>query len=159
MALEETVRAALPDAAALRIKWPNDLLLGGAKLSGILLERVGDWVVIGFGVNVTDHPDLADRATTSLHAAGATMDSATFQGRLAEAFARWLTRWHEQGLVPVTERWRERAHAPGTELRARLPDGSEWHGRYETLDPGGALVLRLADGSRRVMHAGDIFLL
>ncbi len=153
------MRASLPDAAALRIKWPNDLLLGGAKLSGILLERVEDWVVVGFGVNVAHHPDLADRATTSLHAAGATIDAVTLQGGLAETFAHWLTRWREEGLGPVTERWRERAHPPGTELRARLPDGSEWHGRYETLDPGGALVLRLADGSARVMHAGDIFLL
>lgn len=153
------MRAALPDTGALCIKWPNDLLLGGAKLSGILLERVEDWVVVGFGVNVTYHPDLADRATTSLHAAGATIDAATFQDGLVETFAHWHARWREEGLDPVTAHWRERAHPPGTELRARLPDGSEWHGRYETLDAGGALVLRLADGSRRVMHAGDIFLL
>ncbi|MGK6324237.1 biotin--[acetyl-CoA-carboxylase] ligase [Sphingomonas sp. DT-51] len=159
VALEETVRATLRDADALLIKWPNDLLLGGAKLSGILLERVEDWVVIGFGVNVTHHPDLADRATTSLCAAGAAVEAATLQGELAEALARWLGRWREEGLAPVVERWRERAHPPGTELRARLPDGSEWIGRYETLDPSGALVLRLADGSARVMHAGDIFLL
>lgn len=153
------MRATLRDADALRIKWPNDLLLAGAKLSGILLERVEDWVVIGFGVNVTHHPDLADRATTSLRAAGAAVEAATLQGELAEALARWLGRWREEGLAPVVERWRERAHPPGTELRARLPDGSEWLGRYETLDPSGALVLRLADGSARVMHAGDIFLL
>lgn len=153
------MRAALPDAAALRLKWPNDLLLDGAKLSGILLERVDEWVVIGFGVNVAHHPDLADRATTSLCAAGATSDAATLQSELAATLAHWHARWREEGLGPVTERWRERAHPLGTELRARLPDGSEWHGRYETLDPGGALVLRLADGSRRVMHAGDIFLL
>ncbi|WP_183921352.1 biotin--[acetyl-CoA-carboxylase] ligase [Sphingomonas sp. BK069] len=159
VALEETVRAVLPNAGALRIKWPNDLLLDGAKLSGILLERVGEWVVIGFGVNVTYHPDLADRATTSLRAAGATIDAAALQGELAATLAQWHARWQAEGLGPVTERWRERAHSPGTELRARLPDGSEWHGRYETLDPGGALVLRLADGSARVMHAGDIFLL
>lgn len=153
------MRAVLPDPEALRLKWPNDLLLDGAKLSGILLERIDDWVVIGFGVNVAHHPDLADRVTISLHAVGAAIDAAAFQGKLAAALAHWLARWREQGLGPVTERWRERAHPPGTELRARLPDGSEWHGRYETLDPGGALVLRLADGSRRVMHAGDIFLL
>ncbi|MBW6532089.1 biotin--[acetyl-CoA-carboxylase] ligase [Sphingomonas sp. RRHST34] len=159
VALEETVRAALPDAAALRLKWPNDLLLDGAKLSGILLERVDEWVVIGFGVNVAHHPELADRATTSLCAAGATSDAATLQSELAATLAHWHARWREEGLGPVAERWRERAHPPGTELRARLPDGGEWHGRYETLDPGGALVLRLADGSRRVMHAGDIFLL
>jgi BirA family biotin operon repressor/biotin-[acetyl-CoA-carboxylase] ligase len=159
VALEETVRAVLPDAGALRIKWPNDLLLDGAKLSGILLERVAEWVVIGFGVNVTNHPDVADRLTTSLRAAGATIDAAALQGELAATLARWHGRWREEGLAAVTQRWRERAHPPGTELRARLPDGSEWHGRFETLDCGGALVLRLADGTQRVMHAGDIFLL
>ncbi|RZL52832.1 MAG: biotin--[acetyl-CoA-carboxylase] ligase, partial [Sphingomonas sp.] len=64
VALHRAVGVFLPDAA--RLKWPNDLLLGDAKLSGILLERSEDAVVVGIGVNLAHHPDLPDRATTSL---------------------------------------------------------------------------------------------
>ncbi|MEH3037745.1 MAG: biotin--[acetyl-CoA-carboxylase] ligase [Sphingomonas adhaesiva] len=160
VALDEAVRLAIPAdrARRLALKWPNDLLLAGAKLSGILLERSGDWVVIGIGVNVACHPDLPDRATTSLHAEGATLDAAAFLDSLAAQFGAWLTLWRRQGLAPVAQRWRERAHPPGTPLVARLPDGEEVPGTFETLDEDGALVLRLADGTARVIHAGDVFL-
>ena len=160
VALEETVRAALPldRARQLALKWPNDLLLAGAKLSGILLERADDWVVIGIGVNVAHHPALADRATTSLAAEGAAIDARDFAARLAEMLAAWLHHWRHDGLAPVVSRWRERAHPPGTPLIARLPDGEEVSGTFETLDPAGALVLRLADGAHRAIHAGDVFL-
>lgn len=160
VALDEAVRLALPDEHAwqLALKWPNDLLLAGAKLSGILLERTGDWVVIGIGVNVTQHPDLPDRATTSLQAQGATCDAGAFLDVLAVRFDAWLTVWRTQGLAPVVARWRERAHPPGTPLVARLPDGEEVPGIFDALDASGALVLRLADGATRVIHAADVFL-
>jgi len=159
VALEEAVRAHLGDATVPTLKWPNDLLLGGAKLSGILLERAGDAVVIGIGVNLADHPHDLDRAATSLAAHGAIVDPVTFQETLADAFARWLGVWRGQGLAPVRTRWLERAHAVGTPLTARLPDGSALDGLFDGLDASGALVLRLADGGRRVIHAADIFLL
>ena len=159
VALEEAVRAHLGDAAVPTLKWPNDLLLDGAKLSGILLERAADAVVIGIGVNLAQHPHDLDRATTSLAAHGAIVDPATFQETLADAFARWLGVWRGQGLAPVRTRWLERAHPPGTPLTARLPDGSAIDGLFDGLDIGGALVLRLADGGRRVIHAADIVLL
>jgi BirA family biotin operon repressor/biotin-[acetyl-CoA-carboxylase] ligase len=158
VALEETVRATLPDAADLRLKWPNDLLLRDAKLSGILLERVGAAVVVGIGVNVAHHPALADRATTSLRAAGATRDAAQLLDDLATRFATWLGVWRAQGIAPVAARWTERAHPVGTMLRVRLPDASERDGRFLGLDAGGALLLGLADGTRHVIHAGDVFL-
>lgn len=159
VALEEAVRAHLAAAAVPTLKWPNDLLLDGAKLSGILLERAADAVVIGIGVNLAQHPHDLDRATTSLAAHGAIVDPATFQETLADAFARWLGVWRGQGLAPVRTRWLERAHPPGTALTARLPDGSAIDGLFDGLDIGGALVLRLADGGRRVIHAADIVLL
>ncbi|MDF0487389.1 biotin--[acetyl-CoA-carboxylase] ligase [Sphingomonas sp. H39-1-10] len=159
VALEEAVRAHLGGAATPTLKWPNDLLLDGAKVSGILLERAGDAVVIGIGANLAHHPRDLDRAATSLAAHGAAVDPATFQETLADAFARWLGVWRGQGLAPVRARWLERAHPPGTPLTARLPDGSAIDGLFDGLDATGALVLRLADGGRRVIHAADIFLL
>jgi BirA family biotin operon repressor/biotin-[acetyl-CoA-carboxylase] ligase len=159
VALDEAMRAWLPDTVPLTIKWPNDLLIDGAKLSGILLERSGDAVVIGVGVNVAHHPDLPDRPATSLAAHGATVDAASFLETLAEAFTRWLGRWRGEGLAPIRARWIERAHPPGTALTARLPDSSATDGLFERLDSDGALILRLADGTTRVIHAADVFLI
>lgn len=143
----------------LSLKWPNDLLLGGAKLAGILLERGGDAVVVGIGVNLCHHPELADRPTTSLAEHRVTIAPDQFAEMLAEAFARWLARWRGEGLAPVRRRWLDRAHSLGTALTVRLPDGSAVDGLFDGLDADGALVLRLAGGERRVIHAGDVFLL
>ncbi len=141
------------------IKWPNDLLLGGAKLSGILLERVDDAVIIGFGVNLAHHPQALDRPATSLAAHGHAPDPQLFLETLAESLARWIARWRGEGLAPVRDRWLARAHPPGTALTARLADGTSLDGLFEGLDRDGALILRLADGAQRVIHAADVFLL
>jgi len=159
VALQEVVGAYLGTPTAAVLKWPNDLLVDGAKLSGILLERTGEAVVIGVGVNMAHHPGGLDRATTSLAAHGAMVDPERFLETLADAFGRWLGIWRGQGLAPVRTRWLDRAHPLGAPLTARLPDDSVAEGLFDGLDSGGALVLRLADGSRRVIHAADIFLL
>ena len=143
----------------LALKWPNDLLLGGAKLSGILLERADDAVVIGIGVNLAHYPTDTDRPATSLAAHGIVVEPGPFVDMLAETFARWLARWRGEGIAPIRDRWVERAHPAGTALTARLPDGSSIDGLFERLDADGALILRLASGERRVIHAGDVFLI
>lgn len=158
VALEETTRTFLP-TGGLRLKWPNDLLLEGAKLAGILLERRDDAVVAGFGVNLAHHPDLLDRPVTHLGAHAAPPAPLAFAELLAETLARWLGRWRTGGLRPVRDRWLERAHSAGTPLAAALPEGGRAEGLFDGLSEDGALRLRLADGSQRVIHAGDVFLL
>lgn len=158
MALEEVVAGLLPSTVPLRLKWPNDLLVGGAKLSGILLERADDAVVIGVGVNLAHHPALADRATTSLADHGAAIAPAAFADRLAEMMAAWRHHWRVDGLAPVLARWTARAHPPGTALDAALPDGTRVSGAFGGLAADGALLLDLPDGERRVIHAADVFL-
>ncbi len=143
----------------LSIKWPNDLLIDGAKLTGILLERSGYAVVIGIGVNLAHHPETLDRPATSLAAHGITVEPAQFLESLAEIFAHWLARWRSEGLAPVRTRWIERAHPMGTALSARTGDGAVVEGLFDGLDDNGALILRLAGGGRHVMHAGDVFLI
>jgi BirA family biotin operon repressor/biotin-[acetyl-CoA-carboxylase] ligase len=156
VALDEVVRVF---GVAPTIKWPNDLLVDGAKLSGILLERAEDAVVIGFGVNLAHSPQGLDRAAISFALYGPAPDPELFAETLAEAFGRWLARWRGEGLGPVRERWLSHAHPQGTALTARLSDGSAVDGLFGGLDAQGALILRLADGSTRVIHAGDVFLL
>ncbi len=137
------------------LKWPNDLLVDGAKIAGILLERVDDAVVVGFGLNIAHHPDGLDRPATSLAAAGvAVPDAADILLELAESFSFWLARWRGEGLGVVRRKWLQRAHPVGTALAAGSVEGL-----FDGLDESGALRLRLADGSVHVMHAGDVFLI
>lgn len=161
VALEEVAAAYLSSGEGRRtmIKWPNDLLLDGAKLSGILLERADDAVVIGIGANLAHHPENLERPATSLAAHGATANPADFLETLATAFERWLSIWRNEGLAPIRTRWLDRAHPIGTALTARLPDGSSIDGLFSGLDREGALILRLADGTSRVIHAADVFLI
>ncbi|USI74548.1 biotin--[acetyl-CoA-carboxylase] ligase [Sphingomonas morindae] len=156
VALHEALSAFAPGLA---LKWPNDILGGAAKLAGILLERRGAAVIIGCGANLAHHPDLPERPTTAIAAlAGHAPDPDAVLHALAESFARWLGRWRGEGVAPVLARWQALAHAPGTALAAHLPDGTRIAGLYEGLEPDGALRLRLADGTRHVIHAADIFL-
>ena len=116
-------------------------------------------MVIGIGVNLAHHPALSDRSTTSLAEHGVVVAPDQFIETLADGVARWLSRWRSEGLAPIRQRWLERAHPIGTALTARLPDGTATEGLFDGLDSDGALLLRLADGTRRVIHAADVFLL
>ena len=158
VALHEVVSLFLP-GEKVAIKWPNDLLFEGAKLSGILLERADDAVVIGFGVNLAHQPEGLDRPATSFAAlAGNSPDAGAFLETLAESFARWLQRWRTEGPAPIRDRWLLAAHPVGTALSTH--DGeARIEGLFDGLTEGGSLRLRLADGSVRVIHAGDVFLI
>ena len=158
--------AASLHAPGLQIKWPNDLIAipprngvgdGGApaKVAGILLEREADAVVIGFGVNLAHSPPGLDRPATSIAAlAGPSPDPAVFVETLAETFARWLGRWRSESVAPIRRQWLEAAHPLGTALST-----SEGEGLFDGLDESGALRLKLADGTSRLIHAGDVFLI
>lgn len=157
VALAEAVGSVAPGLALL--KWPNDLMIGPAKLSGILLERgAGDAVVAGFGVNLAYAPDLADRPTTRLTAHGISVTAAAMLEMLAARFAAVLATWRLGGVAAISARWRELAHPVGTPLTVRLPDGRSVAGRFDDLDPSGALRLSLPGGGCEVVHAGDVFL-
>jgi len=146
-------------AGQARIKWPNDILVDGAKIAGILLERAGDAIVVGIGINVTGHPVGLDRPVTSLAAQGAIDATAqALYDRLAQLFAHWLSIWRAQGLDPIRTHWLLNAHPTGTPMRVIQPDGGQVEGTFDTLDRQGMLILRLANGDSRAIHAGDIIL-
>ena len=157
VALHEVASAFAGDNR-IEIKWPNDLLVAGAKLSGILLERLDDAVVVGFGVNLAEHPDQTVRPATSFAALGGSPGAELFLQALADSFARWLAVWRDEGLAPIRLRWLAAAHPRGTALSTHTASGAWVDGVFDGLDESGALRLRLADGTAQVVHAGDVFL-
>ena len=159
VAVQEAVSLFL-QAGQVTIKWPNDLLINNAKLCGMLLERNGDAIIIGVGLNIAHHPELPDRPATSMAAWGAgQMEPGYFLETLASICARWLDIWRVQGLAPIRAQWLKHAHPVGTALSAHLPGGNVVDGLFSGLDHDGALILRLANGDSHVIHAGDIFLI
>ena len=158
VAAYEAAAAILADPSRLRLKWPNDLMLGEAKLAGILLEREGNAIVVGMGINLVAAPDLPDRKTVALTALGPAPDRDLFASALAAAFDRELERWRTYGLEPLVRRWESVAHPQGTPLTVRPPGEEQVAGSFAGLTGEGALSLRLADGSTRAIHAGDVML-
>jgi BirA family transcriptional regulator, biotin operon repressor / biotin---[acetyl-CoA-carboxylase] ligase len=162
LALGDAVAPLLPRPEGLRYKWPNDVLIDGRKVSGILLESQAagegklDWLVVGIGVNLASFPDNVDYPAISLAAAGAS--GVTVEALLETVSGRfqvWYERWRAEGFLPLRAAWLARAHGLGEEIRVRLP-GDEASGRFAGLDEDGALLLE--DGTtRRRIGAGDVF--
>jgi BirA family transcriptional regulator, biotin operon repressor / biotin---[acetyl-CoA-carboxylase] ligase len=156
LALIEVVSGLVPPPHRAMLKWPNDVLIGTAKLTGILLERSGDAIVAGIGVNLVQAPDLPDRPAIALSAFGPAPDRNTFAEALARQFAIELDRWRSYGLEPIVARWQAAAHPPGTALVAGEPGGEQIAGSFIGLAADGALQLRLDNGTTRTIHAGEV---
>lgn len=152
-----------PPRPELALKWPNDVLLAGAKTAGILLEGAARsdgaaaWVVIGSGVNIVSFPGDTPYPATALaeHGFGALAPAALLEAYLA-ALKAWLCRRQGEGFAPLREAWRARSFNLGGPIRLRLENG-ELQGRFVDLTPGGGLLLEQADGSQREIAAGDVF--
>lgn len=161
VALADTLAAYTP--AAVTVKWPNDVLIDGRKAAGILLEtrRRGDGyrVLAGVGVNLRHYPEGALWPATALaeHVSGEVPSVDAFLARFGGALAHHYGQWQERGLEPVRARWLARSFAAvGQPATVRLPGGA-LEGRFEGLDNDGGLVLRLEDGEKTTIHAGDVF--
>jgi BirA family biotin operon repressor/biotin-[acetyl-CoA-carboxylase] ligase len=138
------------------LKWPNDVLVDGAKLAGILLERQGDVVVVGIGVNLALAPQLPDRLTVALAQLGFCVARDAFAQALAAEWRSALALWHQQGWPALRADWLARAHPRGTLLSVRDPAAGMIMGAFAGLEPEGAALIRLADGTTHAIHAGDI---
>ncbi len=143
-------------------KWPNDVLVGGRKIAGILLElETGEgsrlaFLVVGVGVNlVSAPPDAEFPATSVLAESGNAVEPAAMLEAFAGHFRSWAERWREEGFAPLREAWRARAVALGEPIRVRL-ETAVLHGRFVDIDQQGALLLDAA-GSRRRISAGEVF--
>ena len=150
-------------ASLVSLKWPNDPLLGGLKVSGILVESGmrptgGLWIAVGVGVNLSRKPIDSERPATALPTYRVAPPPKPIEAIevLAASFARWNDVWSRLGFPAIADAWTARAHGLGELCVARL--GTETlEGIAEGLDGDGALRLRLADGRVRRVTAGDVF--
>ena len=152
LALIEAVEVAVPGQPLL-LKWPNDLLLSGRKLAGILLERSGDRIAAGFGVNLAAAPQLTDREGASLNSK---VVPQAFAPLLAASFSRLLQLWRESPSAMLAQAWLARAHPVGSSLTVHSGSGETVSGTFDGIDPDGALRLRRDDGGLDTIRAGDV---
>jgi BirA family biotin operon repressor/biotin-[acetyl-CoA-carboxylase] ligase len=160
LALHDAVAECAPQLGPLlRLKWPNDLLLGGAKLAGILIEGGAEPVfttVIGIGVNCAMHPAGTPYPATDLAAAGALVTPEQVFAALSAAMARRLAQWSRgEGFAAIRTNWLKRAAGLGETIRVRLPE-REFSGRFEGLDDAGRLLVD-GPGGVTVVTAGEVF--
>ena len=157
VALHEALARLAPEAGLL-LKWPNDLMAAQAKLAGILLERVGDAVIVGVGINIASAPQVEGRATVALSdlPGGQGIDAPMVANALSNSFDRWLTCWREEGFAPVRAAWLAAGYPYGTRLSVQNGTDSRLTGRFEGVAADGALLLGLDDGSTQVVHSGDV---
>lgn len=156
IAVHAAVSSRLPPPLRATIKWPNDIMLGAAKLAGILLEREGDAVIVGIGVNLAQAPQVQGRETAAVSAFAPAPDRDTFAKDLTQAFAGELARWRTHGLAATLTCWTAAAHPVGTPLVVGGAGSDQLVGTFAGLSVDGALQLRLADGTTQTMHAGEV---
>jgi len=166
LALRDAFVAATGRAEAFKLKWPNDVLLNGGKVAGILLESVGagqgvTHLIIGVGVNLVAAPG-ADQVepgavppVSLLSETGIRVSPEEFLDLLAAAYDRYETQFTTYGFAPIRTAWLRDAARLGETITARTT-AETMTGRFETIDDAGNLILHTAKGQRAV-PAADIF--
>lgn len=161
VALAETLKDSGVDA---RIKWPNDVQIGGKKVAGILTELSADtervhFVILGIGVNLNvpanEFPsEISEIATSILASKKQPVHRALFVAALLGKLESWLDVWTEEGFGPIREAWKKLSSTLGQEVVVRA-DGKELRGVAEDIDESGALLLRAGDKLERIL-SGDV---
>ncbi len=146
----------------LSLKWPNDIIAGGAKVGGILIEAEGQGrekiktAIVGIGINIESHPNLENRKTASLTEIGVSTTRDALFAELQQALSNWLTLWDEgKNLKEIIQNWQARATPIGTTMTVKTgPNRIE--GKFWGLDDQGALNLMLPDNSIKTITGGEL---
>ncbi len=161
LAVADAINAAGTNADV-KLKWPNDILIGGAKTSGILLELMtrpgaSSAVVLGVGVNIVSKPTEADYPVTRLLDVldGAAPPPKALLASIDAALFKWMEVWNKHGFEPIRDAWLQQAQNVGGPITVRLPQGT-LSGIFDGLDHDGSLILSTPDGVKRVT-AGAVY--
>jgi BirA family biotin operon repressor/biotin-[acetyl-CoA-carboxylase] ligase len=161
IASADTVAHFAPEAEV-KVKWPNDVLANGRKISGILLESASAggepyFLAIGIGINLAHYPPDTEFPATALKALAVPAPAVPEAlAQLAANFAKWYDAWRGAGFLPIRDAWLARAANLGSRIRARLTN-EETSGVFEGIDETGALLLRESPVRLRTIAAGEVF--
>jgi BirA family biotin operon repressor/biotin-[acetyl-CoA-carboxylase] ligase len=161
LALEAALRRLSGDRPEFSLKWPNDVLAGSRKLSGILLEAesVGDSlaVVVGIGTNVVASPEGTPTPATSLRALGMDVDAETVFAALSDGWAEFRGIWDNgRGFAEIRRLWLARAAGLGQAVAIKS-GGADIEGTFDTIDEQGCMIVRTATGRLVPITAGDVY--
>jgi BirA family biotin operon repressor/biotin-[acetyl-CoA-carboxylase] ligase len=157
LALSDAIDRVITDGPKKTLKWPNDVLIDGRKVSGILLEtKIGahgriDYLIIGTGVNIfAPPPDAASLDTVKKDRIAVNIFRDIYLERLQDRY----TGWRNKGFAPIREAWLKQAHGIDENMKIRLPEIT-YEGVFRGIDEHGALIAEV-DGVRRAFSAGDV---
>ena len=161
IAVADAVGAFLPTNLSPMLKWPNDILLDGAKLAGILIDAAPqnellDWLIIGIGINLLHAPAIQGRLTTTLAAHGGQITPVEAALTVLNHLAFWLERLNTSNVAPILDAWQQRAHPIGTEIQVQSISNTI-SGRFAGLSPAGELLLSVDNRIER-FQTGEILL-
>lgn len=157
LALHDALSGMLKDGHDLRLKWPNDILLNGDKLCGILLEIEDDRVLIGIGMNIVAAPETDQKTVALNDHAIRPMQPIDVIKAFLPAYEKWCQQARAQGFPALRDEWLDRAAFAGQQITARLANGTVLTGEFQGLNGQGALVLQGENG-HHVVTAADIYL-
>ncbi len=163
LAVGDAIGSVAPPMLEVTYKWPNDVLVHGRKVAGLLLESKTaadgalEWLILGAGVNIQSHPGDARFPATNLifESVGPEVNEALVLDAFARHFLTWVNRWTEDGFAPVRRAWLSHAHGLGEVIEISLAKET-LRGTFRDVDESGALILELPDASQRVVTAGDV---
>jgi BirA family biotin operon repressor/biotin-[acetyl-CoA-carboxylase] ligase len=165
LAVADTLEGILPDATKIACKWPNDVLVDGKKISGVLLESFAtkelattrQWIAVGVGVNVDNFPEHVMYPATCLRDAGVELISAKIVlSRFIHNFIARYDEWSARGFAPIVKAWSARAHQIGKSVEVIVGD-DKVTGVFEGIDATGCMLLRDKKKNVTPISAGDVF--
>ena len=137
----------------IKLKWPNDILLDGAKLAGILLEQIDDKLIVGIGVNCASCPDNLPYPATHLNGM---IGADQLADLILEQLTYWTGLFEIDGFKPIYDKWKSYAIGMGQTITVRLPNET-LQGIFKDLSESGALLLQLPDNTVKYVTAGVVF--
>ncbi|MFM2128768.1 MAG: hypothetical protein RL477_314 [Pseudomonadota bacterium] len=157
LAARDAMIHVLPTGAPVTLKWPNDVLIGGAKAAGLLIEAAGeDALVLGVGINVVAHPEDAPYPATSIRAAGGEAADEDVLCAFCASFGARYDRFRANGMAELRADWLAHAQGLGAAIGVNI-EGARFDGIFAGIDEAGALLLDLGGAGTRTVTAGDVF--